>query len=68
MNRNGSFYFKKRYNTRLPYYFVLFSVVVPIGVAYNFGQTTRKLEDGVKKDLVRIQAKGKKFSDIPKSF
>jgi len=68
MNNNGSFYFKKKYNTRLPYYFVLFSFVVPIGVAYNFGLSTKKLENGVKKDLIRIESKGKKFSDIPKSF
>jgi hypothetical protein len=49
-------------------------ILASIGVALPFivlgytGFKIRKLDRGVEKDIERIQKKGKKFSDIPKSI
>jgi hypothetical protein len=37
-------------------------------VLYFTGLKIKKLDRGVEKDIERIQKKGKKFSDIPKSI
>ena len=69
MNKNnGSFIIKKKYNKRVPYYLCIMACIVPICVMYHKSLTLTKLEDGVRKDVERIKQKGKKFSDIPKSF
>ena len=64
----STFFFKKKFNKRTPYYLVLFGCVVPLAVMYHGSLQMKRLEDGVRKDLERIQEKGKKFSEIPKSF
>jgi len=69
MNTSDKTYFiKKKYNKRTPYFLVLIGALIPCAVFYHKSLTTKKLEDGVKKDIQRIQDKGRKFSDIPKSF
>jgi hypothetical protein len=64
----STFYFKKKFNKRIPYYLVFIGSLVPIGVAIHKRSQMKRLEDGVKKDIDRIKEKGRKFSEIPKSF
>ncbi len=69
MDKNDSTYFtKKKFNKRMPYYLVLMGCIIPICVTIHKSLQTKRLESGVSKDIKRIQDKGKKFSDIPKSF
>lgn len=64
----STFYFRKKFNKRLPYYMIFVCSFIPIGVAIHKHSQIKRLEDGVKKDIERIKQKGRKFSEIPKSY
>ena len=69
MNKNDStFFIKKKYNKWTPYIIVLLGGIVPLIVTIHGTFQMKRLEMGVQKDIERIQKKGKKFSDIPKSL
>ncbi len=65
---DSNYYIKKIYNKKLPLYICILGFLVPCGVAFHKKLQMKRLEDGIKRDMERIQNKGKKFSDIPKSF
>ena len=61
--------FKKKFLYKNAYYiFAGLGFCIPPLVLYSIDRRVQKLERGVIKDLERIKAKGKNFSDIPKTF
>jgi hypothetical protein len=53
---------------KLPFTISFIGLIFPILILQHKKYEMNRLDEGIKRDFKRIEAKGKKYSDIPKSI